>query len=312
MTVSVILCSHNRAEHLEKTLQSLRDVKVPTDWTAELLLADNASTDRTPALISSFEMSQMQVRGLREPTPGKSYALNRAISEASGDVLLFTDDDVRFPPDWIEGMVRPILSGTADAVAGGVELADEIQRQWMTPLTRAMLASTGRIDSDDPDRMVGANMAIARHVFSKISGFDPELGPGRIGLGEDTLLSWQLREAGFRIEAAFDVVVRHCPDQDRLSREAWEDKAKRGGKSGAYLNYHWEHRQHSFLALCAGWMYYVCRLYWKKALNEKGDKEECPMEEFVLRRKIYRIRQYLRMHGKPRKYDRRGLLKRDA
>jgi glycosyltransferase involved in cell wall biosynthesis len=303
--VSIILCSHNRAEHLEKTLQSLRDVEVPTDWTTELLLVDNASTDGTPEVMRAFEHSEMPVHVVREENQGLSHARNRGVDEAQGRVLLFTDDDVRFPSGWIQGMARPILNGPADAVAGGVELAEEVRKDWMTARHRELLASTERIDPEHPDRVVGANMAIGRHVFDKVPRFDPELGPGQLGLGGETLFSYQMQEAGFRIETAFNVAIRHHPDRSRLSRESWMDAARKSGRAGAYISYHWEHRRHSLPALYAGWMYYICLLYWKKSIGWKSNNENICIQEISLRRKIERIKKHLKENGKKSKYNKK-------
>ena len=310
-TVSVILCSHNRAGHLGKTLQSLRRVAVPEDWEVELLLVDNASTDATPEVMRAFGHPRMSVRVLREEKQGVSHARNHAVREARGQVLLFTDDDLRFPSDWIEGMATPILQDGADAVAGGVELAEKIRADWMTPLHRSMLASTERIDPNDPKMVVGANMAISREVFETIPGFDPELGPGQLGLGGEVLLLLQMREAGFRIETALDAVVKHCPDTSRLTWAGWDEAARKSGRAGAYRSYHWRHRHYSLPALVAGWIYYALRVLWRQVIPGSGgsSRDQMTMEEFLLRRKKYRVRQHLREYGKEPKYEERGLVK---
>jgi glycosyltransferase involved in cell wall biosynthesis len=311
-TASIILCSHNRADHLEKTLQSLRQVAIPEDWSVELLLVDNASMDATPEVMQAFNHPRMDVRRIREEKTGLSNARNRGLQEARGEVLLFTDDDVRVPSGWIEGMVTPILRDEADAVAGGVELCREVQAQGTTPRHRSLLASTEQIDSSRPDRLVGANMAVARKVFDEVPKFDPELGPGQLGLGGDTLFSWQMREAGFRIETAFDVVVQHFPDLSRLTWEEWEETAKDAGRSGAYRSYHWEHRHYSLPALLAGWVYYTVRVWWKETVGatEKSGTGMA-IKEVLLRRRKHRIRQHLREYGSSPKYEKRGLVKKN-
>ena len=68
-TVSVILCSHNRAAHLKETLASLRTTDVPAGWTVEILLVDNASTDDTPAVMRAFEHPRAAVRVLLSLIP---------------------------------------------------------------------------------------------------------------------------------------------------------------------------------------------------------------------------------------------------
>ena len=60
------------------------------------------------------------------------------------------------------------------------------------------------------------NCAFRRHVLERVYGFDPELGPGALGLGEDTLFGLQLTEAGYKIEYAKNALVVHFPDKSRL------------------------------------------------------------------------------------------------
>lgn len=304
--ISIILCSHNRAEHLKKTLHSLYHTEVPQSLSTELVLVDNASTDTTYEVMYAFAHEQMRVRVVREERLGLSNARNRGVAEAEGTILLFSDDDVRFPRHWIERMCLPILRDETDAVAGGVELASYLQTEWMTPYHRELLASTEMIDSEHPDRIVGANMAISRRVFDKIPGFDPELGAGKLGTGEETLFSLQMREYGFRIKSAFDVSVEHHPDLRRLSRTVWKETAKKVGKSEAYLSYHWEHRQYTFPALYSGLLYYHLRLWLKQILvsHDMNCDAGIPLWEFQLRRKIHRIRQHIRERGNTPKYNR--------
>lgn len=302
--VSVILCSYNRADQLERTLQSLRQVSVPEDWNAEILLIDNASTDATPEVMRTFNHPEMPVRVVCEEKQGLSHARNRGVEEARGQIFLFTDDDVRFPPGWIEGMGRPILDGSVDAVAGGVELAEERQEKWMTARHRELLASTERIDSDQPDRVVGANMAIARWVFDRIPGFDPMLGAGQLGSGEETLLSWQIREAGLEIGAQFDVVVEHHPHSSRLSREGFCQAARKRGYSQAHINYHWRHHTDwRCVTLLAGLAYWGMKLGWWRLCNlRRIQKKGMAIEEVEILKRLYRVRQHLTQWNRNPKY----------
>src|SRR5262249_44378174 len=149
---------------------------------------------------------------------------NTALAASAADIVLFTDDDVLVPPGWIAGMCAPILAGRADAVAGGVRIAAPLNRPWMEPFHRAILASSELAEPSAPRALTGANMAVARRVFERVPQFDPELGPGALGGWGDTLFSYQLVKAGFRLVAAFDVVADHQPDPDRLSRAAFADE----------------------------------------------------------------------------------------
>jgi glycosyltransferase involved in cell wall biosynthesis len=53
-----------------------------------------------------------------ESRPGLSYARNRGISAATGDVIVTTDDDVTCPDDWIERLVAPFQRDDVMIVTG--------------------------------------------------------------------------------------------------------------------------------------------------------------------------------------------------
>ena len=313
MDVSVIISTRDRANALEETLQSLRKVVVPSTWAVELLLVDNASTDRTPEVIAACEHPEMIVRGLQEPRPGKSRALNRAIEASRGEVLLFTDDDVRFPSDWVERMSAPILRADADAVSGGIELASELQRPWMGSAHEKLLGSTESVPVEEGKYFFGANIAVSRRVFEKIPGYDEALGPGGDGLGgaEDALLGWQIREHGFTIMGCPDITVEHHPDVSLLSSSSFRARAESLGRSEAYISYHWEQRRWPLWKLYAGWIYYRLQLWVKHVRNRGGmfDGEGIPIEEFEVRRRLARIRQHLSERGSYPKYQQQGLIK---
>ena len=140
--ISIILCSHNRVNALQKTLKSLSAVNFPNDYTIELLLIDNASDDNTYEVMQNFDIPGIQIRVLQAFPKGLSVARNRGVEASHGDIVLFTDDDVRFPKDWISVMTDPIVTGKAEAVAGGVYLNSDILKSWLTVTHRSLLAST--------------------------------------------------------------------------------------------------------------------------------------------------------------------------
>ena len=117
-SVSIIMATSSRPAALEETLRSLSAVRIPEAWAVELLLAENGSRSGAESLLCTFPSERfIETRYVFEPRPGKARALNLALSNARGEILLFTDDDIRFPPNWVEGMCEPIAAGRADAVA---------------------------------------------------------------------------------------------------------------------------------------------------------------------------------------------------
>jgi glycosyltransferase involved in cell wall biosynthesis len=239
--VSIIICTRNRADSLRLTLDAMAQLQVPEGFTAELLVIDSASTDHTAAVVKEYAGAAVPARCIREDLPGLSRARNRGVKEASGDILMFTDDDVRPPKQWITAMCAPILAGRASAVAGGVKIAPDLLRPWMEKWHRVLMASTEHLDDSAPANLVGANMACAKEIFARVPGFDPELGAGALGYGEEVLFSAQVRQAGFKIAYASDADVEHHFDASRLSRASLLEAARKLGKSNAYMAWHWAH-----------------------------------------------------------------------
>lgn len=236
-TVSVIICTRDRAESLRDTLQSLHASMADAALQTEIVIVDNASQDHTPAVVDQMRplFGAGVLQYVSEPAGGQAKARNTGIACSSGTVIAFTDDDVRFPPDWLARLVAPLLNDEADAVAGGVRLASHLVKPWMTSLHRSWLASTESIDPQHPT-LVGANMAFARHVLDRVPGFDENLGPGALGFADDSQFSDALRESDYRTVSRFDVFVEHHFDLSRLTRPSFESMARRHGQTMAYLD----------------------------------------------------------------------------
>ena len=309
MDVTVIICTRNRASHLRETLRSLAATRVPPELEVELIVVDNGSTDDTASVVDEWAPQGWPVRYIFEDQPGLSRAGNRGVAASKGRVILFTDDDVRVPKDWIGPMVGPILQGTAEAVAGGVRLADGLRRKWMKTVHTMLLADTEVLRESGGKRLIGANMAVARTVFDVVPGFDPALGPGPESLGfhGETLFSFQLQRAGFRLVMALYVSVEHYPQANRLQYAAFADTMTKQGRSDAYLDHHWRHvtptRARSLAALVAWTAALGAYRLWpprRRAATEEG----MAPQEMKVRRRIAYHRQMLRLHGTPRRYER--------
>jgi len=242
--VSVLISTRNRAASLRETLRSLGSVAVPADLEAQVVVIDNGSTDETERVVADFARSvDLDLVYVVEPKAGKCRALNAGIERALGDVFIFTDDDVRFPANWIEGMSRPILAGRADTVQGGVRWTAELLRSCnATPFVASVVASTEHKSAEELETgLIGANMAVSRGAYELVGAFDDELGPGELGAGEETLLGWQIMNAGGRHLVLLDIAVDHHFDPGRITRSWLLQSADRKGRSLAYIDFHWRH-----------------------------------------------------------------------
>jgi glucosyl-dolichyl phosphate glucuronosyltransferase len=305
--VSIIITTRNRAHHLRETLLSFRQLQAPKEMAAELLVVDNGSTDDTAAVARAAQLPQMPVRYLLEPKSGQSNARNSGMANTTGEIILFTDDDVRVPRDWIGDMCGPIAGGEADAVAGGVRMAPHLLRDWMKGVHNGWLAVSN--EGFFRSSMTGANMAFSRKVLAKVPAFDPELGPGASGYSDDTLFSLQLNQAGFVIAKRYEVVVEHWIDEARLKHSSWIDAARKRGRTKAYLAHHWHHT--SVESVLPKLLLASLRLLKWRVTHPNGqvDAEGCAEEELWLERSVSFHKQFLIERRRPRAYAQHGTVK---
>ena len=308
--VSIIICTRDRAESLAAVFPTLSEQRLPHGISAEVVVVDNGSRDGTLELARDQAAFGTPVRVVQEPRPGLSRARHAGMDAARGRVLHFTDDDVRLPPDWVAEMAAPLLDGSADAVAGSVELAPHLVRPWMEPFHRATLAATDLLRPQDPGVMMGASMGFARHVLDAVPRFDVRLGAGALGTAEETLFAWQLVEAGFRLARVRTAPVEHHCAAERLTRASYLDAAAKLGRSYAYISYHWLHTTHlgldgkNPLRLAAAAVMARLRIARWRLRNRPlaSHAEGVSRAEYYLVLRLAFIEQYRRERRAPRRY----------
>jgi len=197
--ISIIVCTRNRGESFRQTVDSLfcrANLEEP-NW--ELLVVET-SKDRTLEICRDFERRfPGRFRFLTESRIGKSHALNRAIVEARGDILAFTDDDVLFTHDYVRSIRTVFTSFPVDAVQGRVVLDCEAGwPPWLdeTYASMANYRDFGQEVAPLKGTLCGTNMIVRKQLFEQVGGFSPELGPGGIGVFEDTEISLRMRDRG--------------------------------------------------------------------------------------------------------------------
>ena len=97
---SVAICTQNRADSLARTLESLCAMRCVPASEYEVVVVDNGSTDHTAKVCNEFA-ARLPIRYFFEEQRGLSVARNRAIREARGRYICWTDDDVTVGPGWL-------------------------------------------------------------------------------------------------------------------------------------------------------------------------------------------------------------------
>lgn len=222
--LTVAICTLDRARLLAGTLERLADAAPPSvPW--EALVVDNGSTDDTQRVLDQF-VSRLPLRRVVEPTLGLSNARNAAVAHASGDYILWTDDDVLVDRGWLRGYEDAIHRWPDAAVFGGPirPQFEGTPPAWLLAVwTRVAGAFAVRDLGDHPVPLdgeetvpYGANFVV-RTREQRCFAFDPELGRhGRSGrLCEETAVIQAILSGGATGWWVPEAAVSHWVPRDR-------------------------------------------------------------------------------------------------
>jgi cellulose synthase/poly-beta-1,6-N-acetylglucosamine synthase-like glycosyltransferase len=122
--VTVLTAAYNEAAHIEATVRN----KLTQDYPAELLdviVVSDASTDRTDEIAGAIAAEDPRVRLIRQATrQGKTAALNLAIREARGDIVVFSDANSIYRAGSIRSLVRNFADPAVGYVTGKMVYVD--------------------------------------------------------------------------------------------------------------------------------------------------------------------------------------------
>lgn len=236
-TASVVICTHNRAQHLGGILEALRVQTVPAE-DFEVIVVDNASTDGTPRVCAHWAKRLTNMVCVREERLGVSAARNTGIRIARAGLIAYLDDDVVPDERWLEEMLRVQGETGAEVVGGRVDLEYEAPRpDW---LTREMEGYLSRVDLGDVVREVrlpgeflaSENMMFVRGPLAE-RGFNENLGRHGQNLlsGEEVEAYLWIQQRGGRLVYAPTARARHFVPKNRMTSAYLVARAYGGGVS---------------------------------------------------------------------------------
>ena len=199
--VSVVIPTHNGAATLAACLESLQaSSRVPH----EIIVVDDASTDDTAEIATRF---RCRVIRLAE-NAGAAHAKNRGATEASGDVLFFTDDDVivaraaleQLTEDFADARVAGVV-GLLDATIPFDDFASNFKNLWMR-------FTYERLPRERIGVFYTSIAAMRRQLFQQLGGFDESYRGASIA--EDTEFGQRAWSAGHWLRLDPRVTATHC------------------------------------------------------------------------------------------------------
>jgi glycosyltransferase involved in cell wall biosynthesis len=227
--VSVIVATHDRPDDLRSCLRCLTAQLCRRP--VQIIVVDNhPDSGLTQPVLDEFP----GVLRVNEARQGVAFARNAALAEATGQIIVTTDDDVTMPRDWLEKLVAPFARKDIAAVTGNIlPLELETRAQCLFEAYGGLGRGFRRREVDPhwfrsyhrrpvPTWQLGgtANAAFRADIFShpEIGLMDEALGPGMpSGVGEDTYLFYRIIKAGYTLLYEPDAYVWHRHRRDMSS-----------------------------------------------------------------------------------------------
>jgi len=228
LSITVAICTHNRATYLALALASLQQQSLPAGQ-FEILVVDNCSTDDTRRVVEGFCQALPNLRYLHDSRLGLSNARNTALGAARGRYIAYLDDDAVAAPQWLQALLTAFSSGSprVACVGGRIDPIWEIPRpEWLPDellgyLTVVDWGSSGPALTAQRRYVAGANMAFEVAALHDAGGFDPALGRtgGNLVSQEEILVQRRLAARGLTVFYEHGAVVRHHLPASRLTQQ---------------------------------------------------------------------------------------------
>jgi glycosyltransferase involved in cell wall biosynthesis len=205
MKLTVAICTWNRAQLLDQTLRRMHDLIIPPGVEWELLVVNNNCTDHTDDVVASH-VERLPLRHVVECKQGQSHSRNCAVAAATGEYLVWTDDDVLVDDSWLAEYVAAFRRSPQAAIFGGPVYPwfECTPPRWLKSVwERVAHAYAIRDFGEDQVALspsvlpFGANYAV-RIDEQRRFPYDPELGRKKHGAlrGEEVTVILQMLAAG--------------------------------------------------------------------------------------------------------------------
>ena len=197
--VSVVVCAYNAADTLDDCLRSLSLLDYP-DYEVDprQRRVEGRHRGHRPAVSAGADHHARRTTGL-------SAARNIGLAAATGEIVAYTDADVRADRDWLTYLVQPFLNSDVVAVGGPNVVPDD--DPWVAQCVARAPGGPTHVLFDDriAEHVPGCNMAMRREALSAIGGFNPIY----LRAGDDVDVCWRLQGAGGTIGFAPAALVWH-------------------------------------------------------------------------------------------------------
>lgn len=263
--LSIVIPVHNNWNYTEKCIEELYKNSTSA---FEVIVVDNKSSDETPLRISSF-VENNQVKYIRnEFEASYAKANNQGAKKASGEYLVFLNNDVFVWKDWDKHIIEAFENDGKIAVQGArllypqgfIQHAGIVFRQLPNNLKLHYHIYLGKpwnsscvSKSREFQCVTGALLAIRRNVFEQIGGFDENYVFGH----EDLDLCIAARAKGYKVWYNAECIAYHFESMTKKIKGLEQFELRLNNPNSAdFKNYVYFHRKWGDLVKVDDYKYY--------------------------------------------------------
>ena len=294
--VSVVLCCHNSAPRITQALEFLSRQTPAEKIPWEVIVVDNASSDRTASIAETFwakARPDISFRVVREPKLGILHARRKGLEEAAYEFVSFVDDDNWVDSHWVGQVYETMSQNPQIGALGGLNepVFETEPPKWFDTYLKAYAAkhtnsyalgpqgpSAGDV-TESRGYLWGAGLTLRKTAWQSLlkSGFEPfcvGVQGFRNAQGEDSEICLALCLDGWRLWYDPRLKLKHFLTSKRLSWEYLRKAKRTGGVAALYLNlYRWRLREakESIAVSRPNWkkealvIFKILRKNWKKS-----------------------------------------------
>jgi len=210
VTISCVIPTLGRGEILCQTIQMLLDQSYPPH---EIIVVDQtpAPDEQTHRKLEGWH-KQEAIRWLHQTEANASKARNAGALAASGEVVLFLDDDIRIQPDFLAAYAETFARTGAPAVSGQIleaddETVDTLPARALDPEIGWLYFRKNYSKECETGFMMAGNVAIRRDLFFEVGGMDENYDKG--AYREESDFALRFARAGYRFHYNGRCTIHH-------------------------------------------------------------------------------------------------------
>lgn len=219
--VSVVLATYNRGPSLVRLLRQLAVQTLPPDQ-LEVVVVDDGSRPPAREALAGLELPY-RFKLVEQPNGGAGVARHRGVLEASGEILVITDDDMQVPPEFLAAHLAVHEPGTRRVVMGRMRPSEAPDLPLFERFHMAAFKAPGK-ERPRPrgNALCTGNVSMRRADYLAVGGFDLAFK-----VSEDMELGVRLEASGAEILASEEAYTIHETDHRDFMR--WRRRMFRYG-----------------------------------------------------------------------------------